>query len=176
MVDQNRKFSLWLVFFALIPFELIAWFLNYIECRDPAQLLHPQLLPDLLFATIFYSTSALTWYFLLKRHNYSLLQIFFLQGLIGIIVEQGGVVIISLISNPASIFLALFVLAFYGSPALLAYYFSGKPSQPTLKQGGTKIFIVSLVLLLLATGIGGLIISQLVVHIPRFPICLHPLI
>ncbi len=85
-------------------------------------LLHPEPLPDLIYGFFYYSFLILTWYFLLRKINFSTKEIFFLTGIFGIFTEETGQVFLRIFSEPVTGFLYAIVVAFvYGIFPMLAY-------------------------------------------------------
>lgn len=116
---MNGKLSLNFIFATIIVgciAECIFWTFHFLQRTPNPPLLHPQLLPDLILAIGFYGSFGIVWSFLLKRFNYSLKEVFILQGLFGVFLEQKGAVFLQgLAILPVGIILWFFVCIVYGS-------------------------------------------------------------
>ncbi len=109
------------VLFGLLT-ELFA-ILNSLDLPpDERILLHPEPIPDLIYGLFYYSFLIFTWYFLLRKINFSVKDIFFLTGIFGIFVEETGQVFLRIFSQPVTGFLYAIMVAFvYGIFPMLAY-------------------------------------------------------
>jgi hypothetical protein len=163
--------------------ELGAWYENYGRRAPNPALLHPQLIPDLILAIGLYGGGALAWLLVLRRWRFSLLEVFVTVGLLGIFVEQTGVVIVaiaqSLTVNPlASLLLAAFVFVVYGPVIAIPYMllepqFAGRATR----SGWLKFPAVALLMVILAvtlTAVVGLLASSAGLIPPKQPIWTHP--
>lgn len=119
-----------------LVFECIFWTIHYLNKTPNPPLLHPQFIPDLLLAIGFYGSFGLVWSFLLKRFHYSCKEVFVLQGLFGVFLEQKGAVFVQgLATFPIGTLLWLFVFLVYGS--LIAIPF--QIAKPTVSMNKSSI-------------------------------------
>lgn len=162
--------------------ECFAWLGSYLTHTASPALLHPQLIPDLILALGFYGGWALAWLLVLRRWRFSLLQVFFTTGLLGIVVEQNGVVIVEIIANLANpllvALLALYVIGVYGATMGLPYLLA----EQSLPKRGQRTGWLKYVVILLGMYLGQVTLSLLVAVIaqalqlipPHQPIWSHP--
>jgi hypothetical protein len=101
--------------------ESLAWLSNLLA-RDPQPaLLHPQLAYDLLLSPGIYIAWALAWMAAGRVCTYSTLNVFVLQGVYGVFIEQQGAVFLNgATALPAGAVLWLYVFVVYGSAMGLA--------------------------------------------------------
>jgi hypothetical protein len=114
----------YLVLMVLVGFltETLAWAGNYLARAEQPALLHPQLLYDLLLSPGIYAAWAAGWILLTRRWRYSLAEVFIVQGIYGVFIEQQAAVFLNgLATLPAGLVLWLYVFVVYGSAAGLAY-------------------------------------------------------
>ena len=117
----------WLRYFMLMVLvgfltETLAWAGNYLARAEQPALLHPQLLYDLLLSPGIYAAWALGWIVLTRRWRFSLTDVFIIQGVYGVFIEQQGAVFLKgLAVMPLGLVLWLYVFVVYGSAAGLAY-------------------------------------------------------
>lgn len=118
------------VLLALVPLtvvsglftELFAWTDSYLHCEPGPALFHPQLGPDLIHGIGFYASWGLAWSLLLRRYRFRLGEVFAVQGLYGVLVEQqGSVALTGLVTLPAGLILWGFVMLIYGATAATPY-------------------------------------------------------
>ena len=102
--------------------ETLAWTGSYLA-RDPEPaLLHPQLAYDLLLSPVVYGGWALAWPIVMRRWQFTLAEVFTVQGVYGILLEQQGAVLRQgLASLPWGLILWAYVFLVYGSAIGLAY-------------------------------------------------------
>ena len=102
--------------------ETLAWTSSYLA-RDPEPaLLHPQLAYDLLLSPVVYGGWALAWPIVMRRWQFTLAEVFTVQGVYGILLEQQGAVLRQgLASLPWGVMLWAYVFLVYGSAIGLAY-------------------------------------------------------
>jgi hypothetical protein len=121
------RLSRWLRFAGLILLcglltETLAWLGSYLAADPEPALLHPQLAYDLLLSPVVYGGWALAWLLLMRRWRFTLAEVFFVQGLYGIMLEQQGAVLRQgWATMPAGLILWIYVFAVYGSAIGLAY-------------------------------------------------------
>ncbi len=102
--------------------ETLAWASNYLAGATEPALLHPQLAYDLLLSPVVYGGWALAWPFLMRRWRFSLAEVFTIQGLYGILLEQQGAILRQgLASLPWGVLLWAYVFLVYGAAIGLAY-------------------------------------------------------
>lgn len=117
----------WLRYFVLMVLvgfltETLAWAGNYLARAEQPALLHPQLLYDLLLSPGIYAAWAIGWIVLTRRWRFSLTDVFIIQGVYGVFIEQQGAVFLKgLAVMPLGLVLWLYVFVVYGSAAGLAY-------------------------------------------------------
>jgi hypothetical protein len=68
--------------------EVLAWTSEYLAKSVSPALLHPQLFPDLIMGIGFYGSWALVWTVILNKYKFHLKEVFILQGLYGVLIEQ----------------------------------------------------------------------------------------
>lgn len=120
----NFSPKLWFPYVLLVclSLEFLAWLGNYIEANPEPALFHPQLIPDLLLGIGFYSGWVLAWWIVLRRWHFSVLEVFVLQGLYGVVFEQDGAILLLGISQfPLGLVFWLYVFLVYGSTMGLVY-------------------------------------------------------
>lgn len=102
--------------------EILAWLGNYLARSEQPALLHPQLFFDLLLSPGIYAAWAVGWIVLTRRWRFSVAQVFVVQGIYGVFVEQQGAVFLKgLEAMPAGLLLFLYVFVVYGSAAGLGF-------------------------------------------------------
>ncbi len=112
----KRVIFLILISISGLLFEILAWTSNFLQQNQNPALLHPQLIPDLLLAIGFYASWAVGWVIATKKFTYSVKEVFILQGIYGIVLEQSGEILISGLTNfPFGIYLWIYVFIVYGS-------------------------------------------------------------
>lgn len=180
---MSKRFILIFLLVHILGLELFSWILNYLSCEKNPALLHPQLLWDFLYASIFYFGLALGWAVLFTRFRFRLREVFLIQGLVGVLLEQQGGIIISLFQNiPAGILIALYVFAVYGGAAFLSGYlfmkWGGKLGETSKHKNFLLKFLISIVVLLFFVVVFSLLINTIPALIPisteRYPICERP--
>ncbi len=88
--------------------EITAWLDNYLRNDPSPALLHPQLIPDLIYSVGVYAAWWLTWWWVLRRYRFTTLQVFLTTGLYGVILEQQGKIFLAgLAAMPAGLLLWL---------------------------------------------------------------------
>jgi hypothetical protein len=133
----------WLRYFlsmVLVGFltEVFAWTSNYLGRAEEPALLHPQLLYDLVLSPGIYAAWAVGWILLTKRWGFSVAEIFLLQGVYGVFVEQQGAILLQGWQVlPLGALLWLYVFVVYGSAAGIAYL----PYENDLYTSGSKTSI-----------------------------------
>jgi len=102
--------------------DTLAWASNYLAGAAEPALLHPQLAYDLLLSPVVYGGWALAWPLLMRRWRISLAEVFTIQGLYGILLEQQGAILRQgLASLPWGVLLWAYVFLVYGAAIGLAY-------------------------------------------------------
>jgi hypothetical protein len=102
--------------------EMLAWTSSYLARAAEPALLHPQLAYDLLLSPVVYGGWALAWPILMGRWRYSLAEVFAIQGIYGVLLEQQGAVLRQgLASLPWGVVMWAYVFLVYGSAIGLAY-------------------------------------------------------
>jgi hypothetical protein len=101
--------------------ESLAWASNFLALEPQPALLHPQLAYDLLLSPGIYAAWALAWIGAGRLFTYSTLNVFVLQGVYGVFIEQQGAVFLDGAATlPAGAVLWLYVFVVYGSAMGLA--------------------------------------------------------
>jgi hypothetical protein len=117
----------WVHYFVLMVLvgfltETLAWAGSYLARAEQPALLHPQLFYDLLLSPGIYGAWAVGWIVLTRRWRFSLAEVFVVQGVYGVFIEQQGAVFLKgLGAMPLGLVLWLYVFVVYGSAAGLAY-------------------------------------------------------
>jgi hypothetical protein len=85
-------------------------------------LFHPQALPDLMIAFIYYLSLFLVWYFLLRNIALRPVTVMMVGGFFGVIVEQQGAMLRAIVEHGlVGVFMAAFVFIVHGLYPMLAY-------------------------------------------------------
>jgi hypothetical protein len=101
-----------------------------------------------------YSIFTGAWVLMIRKYFFSLPQVFFLQGFVGLVIEQQGAVFVSILQNPLGIVWAVYTIPIYGSFVAAAFVLTRDELQlETKKDTGVKyllfpIFVILLLLLL----------------------------
>lgn len=172
------KFAFLIVVVGLVA-ESLAWGVNFLARRETPALFHPQLVYDLIISLAMYGAWAIVWFYWTRRHSFSLVQVFIIQGIYGVLLEQKGTIFIQgLLNMPIGILFWIYVFVVYGSITALAYLLSGG-----ITSGGERPNLLKYALILLSLLIVSLILMivwglllQILGIIPKpQPIWLHPL-
>ncbi len=124
-------------------------------------LLHPEPIPDLIYGFFYYSFLILTWYFLLRKINFSKTKIFVLTGIFGIFTEETGQVFLRIFSEPVTGFLYAIVVAFvYGIFPMLAYTVTEERFPAERKESGIKAYLLVALALFVQYAIYGNVVYQ----------------
>ncbi|MDD5370683.1 MAG: hypothetical protein PHQ40_16495 [Anaerolineaceae bacterium] len=158
--------------------ETGAWLDNYLKNAPAPILLHPQLIPDLMISIGIYAAWWLTWWLILRRYHFTVLQVFLTTGLYGVLLEQQGKVFLAgLAQFPLGVGLWLFVAVAYGSTMALAFFLV-RDSFTAVRDGWFKYLLAwgGLFLLTLVTSIvWGLLLQGLNMIPPKLmPMREHP--
>ncbi len=151
--------------------ETLAWLSNYLSRAPEPALLHPQLAYDLLLSPVVYGGWALAWPLLMRRWRFSLAEVFVIQGLYGILLEQEGAIFRQgLAAMPWGLVLWVYVFLVYGSAIGLAYLpFEHQYASEDRRRGWARLPI-ALGATLAATVVASLawmaVLSLLGVNIP----------
>ena len=114
----------YLVFMVLVGFltETLAWLGNYLARAENPALLHPQLAYDLLLSPGIYAAWAVGWVIVTRRWRFPVAEVFVVQGIYGVFLEQQGAVFrAGWDTMPLGLLLWLYVFVVYGSAAGLVY-------------------------------------------------------
>jgi hypothetical protein len=114
----------YLVLMLLVGFltEALAWIGNFLAREETPALLHPQLLYDLLLSPGIHGAWAVGWILATRRWRFSVAEVFVIQGIYGVFVEQQGAVFLQgWRALPLGVVLWLYVFVVYGAAAGLAY-------------------------------------------------------
>lgn len=129
--------------------EVLAWIGNYNACNPVPALFHPQLVPDLILATGFYGAWGIAWALVAARYRFTVGQMFWTQGLFGVVIEQQGAVLLSgLAAMPAGLLLWLYVAAVHGSIIGGAFQLVGGRVGGQQREGRWKYPIAWIVIFL----------------------------
>jgi hypothetical protein len=164
----------YLVLMVLVGFltETLAWLGNYLARAEQPAMLHPQLVYDLLLSPGIYAAWAVGWIVATRRWRFSLTQLFFVQGVYGVFLEQQGAVFLEgLEAMPLGLVLWLYVFVVYGSAAGLAYLPFERHLSPPHAHDSLWKFPAALLLQFLATAViaiaWGLLLTALGLVIPE---------
>lgn len=152
VMNFNLIFPLLVLFIGLLT-EVLAWGNNYLASRVSPALFHPQLVFDLLIGVAQYGSWALVWGLLIRRYRYSLLEVFTIQGLYGVLLEQKGLVFIQgLLHLPFGFLMWLYAFAVYGSITGLAFILAreSKDRQKKLRSSWIKYPLTLIALLIMS--------------------------
>jgi hypothetical protein len=138
--------------------ETLAWWSSYLARAPEPALLHPQLAYDLLLSPVVYGGWALAWPLLMRRWRFSLAEVFIIQGLYGILLEQQGAVLRQGLTNlPWGALLWAYVFLVYGAAIGLAYLpFERQYAAEDRRRGWARLPI-ALGATLLATVVSSLV-------------------
>jgi hypothetical protein len=146
LADYLRRFPRAVAFLGLgtllgLITEVFATFSNINLPPEDKVLLHPVPAYDLLFGLLYYFLFMLAWYVLLRKFAFSKTTVFIGSGLFGALVEQNGLHLVNVITNPfwGSLML-LIIMSVYAIFPTLAYMvteerFTDRP-QPRWWQYG----------------------------------------
>jgi hypothetical protein len=146
----------YLVLMVLVGFltEILAWAGNYLARAEQPALLHPQLLYDLLLSPGIYAAWAVGWIVVTRRWRFSLTEVFIVQGVYGVLLEQQGAVFIKgLEAMPLGVVLWLYVFVVYGSAAGLAYLPFERELSPPQAHGSRWKVPAALLVQFVATAV-----------------------
>lgn len=150
--------------------EALAWTSSYLARAPEPALLHPQLAYDLLLSPVVYGGWALAWPLLMRRWRYSLAEVFAIQGIYGVLLEQQGAVLRQgLASLPWGGVMWAYVFLVYGSAVGLAYLPFDRSYAADGKRRGWARLPAALVVTLLATIVSSLVWAGLL-HLAGFSI------
>jgi hypothetical protein len=137
--------------------ETLAWLSSYLTRAAEPALLHPQLAYDLLLSPVVYGGWALAWPLLMRRWRFSLAEVFVIQGLYGILLEQEGAILRQgLAAMPWGLVLWAYVFLVYGAAIGLAYLpFEREYAREDRRRGWARLPI-ALGATLLATVVSSL--------------------
>jgi len=159
--------------------ETSAWFDNFIRNNPEPALFHPQLIPDLIISIGVYTAWWLAWWMLLKRYQFTPLQIFLTTGVYGIVLEQQGAVFLAgLATMPLGIVLWLFVTIAYGSTMALAVFLirdsvsAERDTRWKYPLALTGLFVITIITSLTW---GTILLILNFAPPPKFPMQEHPL-
>lgn len=146
ILPKSLKFFV-LVSFSAFIVEIFAWLESYLNRNPNPPLLHPQLFADLISAVGFYGSWVIAWLVLMKFFKYSLKEVFVIQGLYGIFIEQQGAVFLQGLTNPLGVIWWVYVFLVYGSVIGIAYlpvrdeFFQEERSNHWIKYPLAFVFI-----------------------------------
>jgi len=151
--------------------ETLAWTSNYLSAASEPALLHPQLAYDLLLSPMVYGGWAISWPLLMYRWDFRLGEVFLVQGLYGILLEQQGAILRQgLATLPGGIILWAYVFLVYGSVIGLAYLPSERAYAADGRPHGWTRLPIALGMLLIMTVVSslgwGLLLQVLGVSVP----------
>lgn len=150
-MNFNLIFPLFVLFVGLFT-EALAWGNNYFAKRASPALFHPQLIFDLLIGVAMYGAWAFCWGILIKRFRYSILEVFTIQGLYGVLLEQKGLIFIQgLLHLPLGFLMWLYVFVVYGSIIGLAFILAGGSNSQTTSNSKWTKYPLTLILLLVVS-------------------------
>ncbi len=128
---------------------------------DERILLHPEPIPDLIYGLFYYAFFILTWYWLLRRINFSKTEVFVLAGIFGIFTEEVGQVFIRIFTEPVTGFLYAIIVSFvYGIFPMLAYLLTKERFPEERKKSGIKAYLLVALALFVQYAIYGNFVYQ----------------
>lgn len=102
--------------------ESLDWARYYYTGVAVPPLYHPQLIPNLLLAATIGVGWALAWYLVSRRYPFTLLQVFVIHGLYGVLTEENGAILAKGGENlPESAIFWGYTFLIYGAMMALAY-------------------------------------------------------
>lgn len=138
--------------FGLIVEGLAVWS-NSVKPASERILIDPDPVRDLFFGFFYYGLFVITWYFLLRRWQFSLWHIFAFSGLFGILTEQfnpvagGPVILLQALVNPlVGIPLAFLIACVYGIFPSMAYFLTEHAFGHRTRVTGQTLCVVFIVL------------------------------
>lgn len=136
--------------------ELLSWLTEYTANNPEPALLHPQLIPDLIIAIGFYGGWGVAWLVILRLFRFHIWEIFAVQGVYGIFVEQSGAILwTGLASLPWGVLLWLYLLLVYGATAALPPLLL--PDTASARRDHLLKYPAALLILLLATVVAAVV-------------------
>lgn len=130
-VPRDYGFLVAVVGFGMLT-ETFAIVQNLSRPASERILLDPEPAKDLVFALVYYSAVGVTWLALLRWRAYSRLDVFVVTGVFGIVVEQLGAVLVSILTAPLlGALYAVFVAFVYGLFPMLGLMVAGDGFEPT---------------------------------------------
>jgi hypothetical protein len=158
IADRIQPYTAFLAFGILfgLLIEIFAILENLDKPLDERALFNPHPWIDLVLALYYYPLLILTWMLLLKKINYSKKEVFIITGLYGIVVEQMGVIVAIVISNPFGFIIGLFVVCVHGVFPMLALMLTEHRMPKERKETNIKWWAFGLFCMFLQWAIGGL--------------------
>lgn len=114
------------VLLSTVIYECLDWLRYFWTASETGALVpplyHPQLVPNLMIALSYALGWALAWWLILQRYKFTLLQVFIVHGLYGVLTEEGGNILrIGGENLPESGYLWAYTFIVYGALMALAY-------------------------------------------------------
>lgn len=132
--------------------ETFVWLGEYLQRTPEPKMLHPQLIPDLIRSVGFYGSWAVGWALLLKRYKFTIAQVFIMQGLYGIFIEQqGAVFIIGQSTMPFGLLIWLYVFLVYGATASLPFLLLGNQLIFEQQRDSRIKYVLALIVILISS-------------------------
>lgn len=145
------------LFFGLLT-ECFAILQNINKPPSERILLNPNPLADLTLALFYYSLLILTWYLLLRRISFPLWAVFVLTGILGIVTEQMGAIMVGIFVSPFGILMAILIACVYGIfPMLTCVVNQPKFEALGRRMPGPGHYVLGLAVLFLQWAIYGLV-------------------
>lgn len=113
------------VLLSTVIYECLDWLRYFWTVSDSGalipQLYHPQLIPNLMIALSYALGWALAWWLILQRYKFTLLQVFVIHGLYGVLTEEGGILQVGIENFAENGFFWGYTFIVYGALMALAY-------------------------------------------------------
>lgn len=142
--------------------ELFAIFDNIKKPVSERILMSPEPLTDLVYGIFYYSLVVGVWYILLRQYSFSKKEVFFLTGItLGLFTEQMGAIFFGMFASIAGLFVAMFVIAIYGTFPMLAYMLTEDSFSFSRQYAGIRAYIYAIALLYFQWAVFGLVVLPL---------------
>lgn len=175
----NRFYIVFLIV-SLFVVETLSWTTNFVACTADPDLLHSQLLWDLLLGIFFYSGLALGWIWAFKYSRFSVIDAFIIQGVFGVLIQGIDKAFYTGVGDlPTSIITWLMIYVIYGSAGGIIFLLTEPPGK-NVKIGLVKRYAIGLgcifVSTILLTLVSNFVFSAFGLPPLEQPICARPFI
>jgi len=133
-------------------------------------LLHQNLFLDFMFGIVYYSFFMVIMYFIIKRYNFSKLNVFLIFGIFGIMTEEVGMVFVKIFTQfPVGLIYAFIVSFVYGIFPYLAYSLTKHKFDKLQRIIPTwKSYLLIALILMVSFGFYGLMIyNNMIIIFPE---------